>query len=93
MPACLAKLRCRTLVDTNVLLLFQVCTLLLCAGPIEGCSAVLAVRVGCRSLICAVVVCAEEKKQVKKLGPFTKGKKTWKIGRLNEGNLGFVERY
>ena len=39
MPACLS---CRTLVDTKVLL--YVCTLLLCAGPIEGWSAVLAVR-------------------------------------------------
>ena len=37
-PACL---RCHTLVDTNVLLLR---TVLLCAGPIRGCSAVLAVR-------------------------------------------------
>ena len=40
------RLRCRTLVDTNVLrqLYSGVCILLLCAGPIEGCSAVLAVR-------------------------------------------------
>ena len=39
-----------------------VCTLLLCAGPIAGCSVVLAVRrYWCyRSLICAFVVCAEQ---------------------------------
>ena len=46
-----------------------VCTLLLCAGPIEGCFAVLAARryySGFRILVCAFVVCAEEKKQVKK---------------------------
>ena len=52
-PACL---RCRILVDTNVPTL---CTSLLCAGPIEGCSAVLAVRRYCcdfRSLVCAFVV-------------------------------------
>ena len=46
-----------------------VCTLLLCAWPIEGCSAVFAVRVrrycGFRSLVRAFVVCAEEK-QVQK---------------------------
>ena len=45
-----------------------VCTLLLCSGPIEGCSLVLAVRRYCafRSLVCAYVVCAEEEKQVRK---------------------------
>ena len=37
-----AFLRCRTLVDVNVLLC--ICTSLLCAGPIAGCSAVLVVR-------------------------------------------------
>ena len=39
-----------------------VCGLLLCVGPIAGCSAVLAVRRYCgyRSLVCAFVVCAEE---------------------------------
>ena len=39
-----------------------VCTLLLCAGPIEGCSAVLGVcrYCGFRSLVCVFVVCAEE---------------------------------
>ena len=53
MPSCL---RCRTLVDTKVPT--AVCTLLLCAGPIEGCAAVLAVRRYCgfRSLVCAFVV-------------------------------------
>ena len=63
MPACL---RCRTVVDTKVLL-YQVCTLLLCAGPIEGCSAVLAVRkyYGFRSLVCASW-CSEKEKQVQK---------------------------
>ena len=39
-----------------------VCGLLLCVGPIAGCSAVLAVRTsrycGHRSLLCAFVVCA-----------------------------------
>ena len=53
MPACLG---CRTLVDTKVL---PVCTLLpCCAGPIEGCSPVLAVRRYCgfRNLVCAFVV-------------------------------------
>ena len=42
-------------------------TLLLCGGPIEGCSLVLAVRrhFGFRSLVCACVVCAEEKKTKK----------------------------
>ena len=45
-----------------------VCTLLLCAGPIEGCSAVLAVRryYGFRSLVCASW-CSEEETQVQKL--------------------------
>ena len=41
------------LVDMNILL-YQVCTLLLCEGPIAGCSAVLAVRRYCcsyRSLV------------------------------------------
>ena len=44
-----------------------VCTLLLCAGPIEGCPAVPAVRrnYGFRSLVCASW-CSEEEKQVKK---------------------------
>ena len=43
------------------------CTLLLCAGPIEGCSAVLAVRryYGFRSLVCASW-CSEKEKQVQK---------------------------
>ena len=39
------------------------CTLLLCPGPIEGCSAVLTVRRYCcgfRWLVCAFVVCAEK---------------------------------
>ena len=55
-----ACLRCRTLVDTNVLLC--ICTSLLCAGPITGCSSVHAVRRYCRyrSLDCAFAVCAEE---------------------------------
>ena len=46
---------------------YAVCTLLLCAGPIEGCSAVLAVRryYGFRSLVCASW-CSEEEKQVQK---------------------------
>ena len=46
----------------------KICTLILCAGPIEGCSAVLAVRTYCgfQSLVCAFVVCAKEKKQVQK---------------------------
>ena len=58
MPACL---RCCTLVDSKVLL-YLVCTLLLCAGPIEGGSAVLALRryYGFRSLVCASW-CLEEK--------------------------------
>ena len=58
MPACL---RCRTVVDAKVLL--TVCTFLLCEGPpIEGCSAVLAVRrcYGFRSLVSASW-CSEEK--------------------------------
>ena len=44
-----------------------VCTLLLCAGPVESCSAVLAVRryYGFRSLVCACW-CSEEEKQVQK---------------------------
>ena len=44
-----------------------VCTLLLCAGPIEGCSAVFAVRryYGFRSLVCASW-CSEKEKQVQK---------------------------
>ena len=40
--------------------------LLLCAGPIEGCSAVLAVRRYCsglRSLVCTFVWCAQKKKR------------------------------
>ena len=57
-------MRCRTLVDTDVLLLRTRSTLLLCSGPIEGCSTVLAVRrYGCgfQCSVCAfVVVCAEE---------------------------------
>ena len=59
-----AFLRRRTLVDTKVLL-YEVCTLLLCAGPIEGCSAVLAVRryYDFRSLVCASW-CSEEEKHV-----------------------------
>ena len=44
-----------------------VCTLLLCAGPIEGCSAVLAARryYGFWGLVCASW-CPEEEKQVQK---------------------------
>ena len=63
MPVCF---RCRTLVDTKVLVPV-VCTLLLCAGPIEGYSAVLAVRkyYGFRSLVC-VSWCSVEEKQVQK---------------------------
>ena len=41
---------------------FEVCTLLLCAGPIAGCSAVLAVQklsVTIEAWRCAFVVCAE----------------------------------
>ena len=43
-------------------------TLLLCAGPIEDCFPVLAVRryCGSRNVVCACVVCAEEEKQVRK---------------------------
>ena len=50
-----------------------VCILLLCAGPIEGCSAVLAVRRYCgfRSLVCAFVVRTEEEKQVQKQKPWS----------------------
>ena len=60
MPACL---RCRTLVDTKILLYVLCCS----AGPIEGCSAVLAVRryYGFRSLVCASW-CSGEEKQVQK---------------------------
>ena len=60
MPACL---RSRTLVDTKVLL-YVLCR---SAGPMEGCSAVLAVRryYGFRSLVCASW-CSEEKKHVQK---------------------------
>ena len=48
---------------------YAVCTLLLCAGPIEGCSAVPAVLTyyGFRSLVCASWCSEEEKKQVQKL--------------------------
>ena len=48
---------------------YYVCTLLLCAGPIEGCSAVPAVLTyyGFRSLVCASWCSEEEKKQVQKL--------------------------
>ena len=53
----------------NIILaqLVLVRTLLLCAGSIEGCSAVLAVRryYGFRSLVCASW-CSEEEKQVQK---------------------------
>ena len=65
MPACL---RCRTLVDTKALLYVYFAAL--CTGPIEGCSAVLAVSYvrryyGFRSLVCATW-CSEEEKQVRK---------------------------
>ena len=55
-------LRCRGLVDTNVLLLHQGCTVLFCVGPIAGCSAVLAVGRYCvfGSLVCDSVLCAKE---------------------------------
>ena len=59
MPACL---RFRTLVDPNVLL-----HVLCGARPIEGCSAVVAIRRygGVRSLVCDFVVCAEEESSKK----------------------------
>ena len=63
MPACL---RCRTLVDTKVLRVL-LCTLMLRAGPIEGCSAVLAVRRYCAFGAWFVPSWySEEKKQVQK---------------------------
>ena len=60
MPTCL---RCRALVDTIVLL--TVCTLLLCAGPIEGCSAALAVRTVDAAAVAfgACLCCAHERRK------------------------------
>ena len=70
------RLRCRTLVDTNVLrqLYSGVCILLLCAGPIEGCSAVLAVRTVDTAAAVAFgawFVCAQKKSK------FKNKKKSW----------------
>ena len=47
-----------------------VCTVPLGSGPIEGCSAVLAVRryCACRWLVCAFVVCAEAGSKIQLLG-------------------------
>ena len=63
------RLRSRTLVDTNVLrqLYSGVCILLLCAGPIEGCSAVLAVRTVDTAAVAfrAWFVCAQKKSKYK----------------------------
>ena len=60
MPTCL---RCHALVDTIVLL--TVCTLLLCAGPIEGCSAALAVRTVDAAAVAfgACLCCAYERRK------------------------------
>ena len=66
-------------------------TLLLCSGPIEGCSLVLAVRRYCafRSLVCAYVVCAEEEKQVRKKNfvvvcvPLAYGNQSWWYSKLS----------
>ena len=59
-----AGLRCRTLLSGRHERA-ALCTLLLCAGPIAGCSAVLAVGRCCgyRSLVCALAVCTKQKKK------------------------------
>ena len=63
-----------------------VCALLLCAGPIAGCSAVLAVRIYCcgyRSLVCGFVVWAEASSKPKP----KKGKKKQKKREKNSPGI------
>ena len=79
----LAGLRCRTLLSGRHERT-AVCTMLLCGGPIAGCSAVLPVRRYCiyRSLVCAFTSrCAQ--KQVEKRNGEQKKK-----GKQNRSTIG-----